>query len=106
MEAGVLTQKVIDWLTEFIPMENLEDTPKCAEEYVNITCSKTKAEAREDFNEFGAAAGEYLLEACQDPETEICKRAEAAFEQFSLIIGKYETLGECKAETPYEGAIV
>ncbi|CAL1276497.1 unnamed protein product [Larinioides sclopetarius] len=87
-------------------MENLADTPEKLEEYQNITCSKTKEGARKDFNEYGAAIAEYMVEACKNPEAEVCQRVEAAFEHFSAIIGKYEALGECKAETLYEDAIV
>ncbi|CAL1300778.1 unnamed protein product, partial [Larinioides sclopetarius] len=64
--------------------------------FIDFVCEKSDEEKKKLFKEYFTLTGEFMMEECRNPTSEICIKSDLTAEAFVSIISKYKAEGVCK----------
>ncbi|CAL1294546.1 unnamed protein product [Larinioides sclopetarius] len=99
-----LTLKAATWFCEISGIENPAITRAFWFQFVDIICEMSDEEKERVFKEYFTLSGEYMMEECRNPTSELCLKADLAAGAFVNLISKYKANGVCRTfgENPVE----
>ncbi|GFT43641.1 hypothetical protein NPIL_301371, partial [Nephila pilipes] len=93
-----VAKQAMTWMKDITKIEDAEDTPEFWAKYPGIKCAYPEETKKEMFNEWIKEGGEFWIKECENPNSETCKKTEAAADAFYEMFAKYTASGDCKPQ--------
>ncbi|CAL1300779.1 unnamed protein product [Larinioides sclopetarius] len=88
-------KRYIEAISQATGVEIHENTEEDWIKFKEIGCKLPEEQRKKAFTEWGTLIGEYILDICQEHDSELCITADLAADQFATFLAKYKATGVC-----------